>query len=102
MPIPGRTENTLGRDFVGPRNHVEGMLANVWALVLGLDQVGVHDNFFDLGGHSLSATRVISRLRSLMQVDLPVRSFFETPTIAGLAMKISSDNQIPNDQSGET
>jgi acyl-coenzyme A synthetase/AMP-(fatty) acid ligase len=92
LPSPDCMESRHSPDFVHPRNEVEGLLANVWAEVLGVKQVGVHDNFFDLGGHSLSATRVISRLRN-MKIELPIQSFFQTPTIAGLAMVIADGRQ---------
>jgi acyl carrier protein len=61
----------------------------IWSELLGVDQVGVRDDFFtELGGHSLLATQVISRVRYAFQVDLPLRAFFETPTVAGLAAAI--------------
>jgi acyl carrier protein len=64
---------------------VEHTLAAIWAEVLGLEQVGIHDNFFALGGHSLLATRVIARMREQFQVELPVHTLFEEPTVAHLA-----------------
>jgi acyl carrier protein len=67
---------------------VEELVAKIWAEVLKLDECGIHDNFFDLGGHSLNATQVMSRLREAVQADLPLRVLFEAPTVAELASKI--------------
>jgi hypothetical protein len=73
---------------VGPRTQEEMRLAAIWAEVLGLEQVGVHDNFFESGGHSLLATRLASRVRSEFAIELPLRRVFESPTIAELAREI--------------
>ena len=72
---------------MAPRTPVEELLAEIWAdaEVSDLDHLGINDNFFDLGGHSLLATRVISRVRRTFQVDVPIRSLFEAPTVAQLA-----------------
>src|SRR5262249_32934247 len=75
--------------FVAPRNAVEMEIGNIWASVLKMEAVGIHDNFFDLGGNSLLATQVISRMRKAFQMDIPLRSLFEWPTIADLAEKIN-------------
>ncbi|WP_218080278.1 non-ribosomal peptide synthetase [Anthocerotibacter panamensis] len=68
-----------------PRTPVEELLVRLWAQVLGLPQVGIHDNFFALGGHSLLATQVIARVRETFGVEVPLRGLFEAPTIAAFA-----------------
>ena len=90
LPVPDWTESKLGANFVLPRNHLEKTIAGIWQEVLQLEKVGIHDNFFDLGGHSLLAAQVISRVLITLQVELPVRSFFEVPTVAGLAQLIET------------
>lgn len=76
--------------FVAPRTPSEEVLAGIWSQVLGLHQVGIHDNFFEIGGDSILATQVVSRLRDVFQIKLSLHSFFENPTVAGLA-RIASD-----------
>jgi amino acid adenylation domain-containing protein len=71
-----------------PRTPIEEVLSNIWAQVLGLDAVGVEDNFFDLGGHSLMATQVIAQARETFGVELAVHSIFEAPTIRALAARL--------------
>ncbi|ATB48375.1 non-ribosomal peptide synthetase [Corallococcus macrosporus DSM 14697] len=74
---------------VAPRTPHEEILAGIWSAVLGLERVGIHDDFFDLGGHSLKATQVIARTREAFGVDVPVRAIFERRTIALLAETLS-------------
>ncbi len=73
------------REHVAPRNAVEELLAGIFGEVLGRAEVGVHDDFFELGGHSLLATRVVSRVHKQFRVELPIRSLFESPTVAAFA-----------------
>jgi amino acid adenylation domain-containing protein len=77
------------RDHVPPRTPVEEHIARVWADVLGVDRVGVHDDFFALGGHSLFAVRAVAWLRRDLAVDLPLGAVFEQPTVAALAEVIA-------------
>lgn len=89
LPAPGGTRPVLDAAFVSPRTPVEEALASIWAEVLGLDQVGIHDNFLALGGHSLMATQVISRVREAFHIEIPLRILFEKPTIGELAVVIT-------------
>ena len=85
---PRYTRALLETSYVAPQTPTEQTLAAIWQEVLGVEQVGTHDNFFDLGGHSLLATQVISRVRSQVQVEVPLRNFFDMPTIERLAQGI--------------
>jgi acyl carrier protein len=65
------------------------MLCGIWSEVLGVAGIGVTDNFFEVGGHSLKATQVISRIRESFQVEMPLRTIFESPTIEGLTVAMA-------------
>ena len=86
-------KQSLQRVYVAPRNEIEESLATMWGEVLKLEKVGIHDNFFEIGGHSLLAARLISRVRTMQQVELPLRTLFEDPTVAGLANSIEKLKQ---------
>ena len=85
LPEP---EQVQTKTYVAPRTPTEEVVANIWAEVLRRDKISVEDNFFDLGGHSLLATQVISRVRRTLNVDLPLRTLFETPTVAKISQQI--------------
>jgi acyl transferase domain-containing protein len=78
----------IKESYVAPATTLEQTLVGTWQELLGIEQIGINDNFFELGGHSLLATQVISRMRKLFEVELPLRSFFEAPTVADMATLI--------------
>jgi len=85
LPAPDQARPELEQTFVAPRTRLEEQIAVIWAEVLKLERVDMHDDFFDLGGHSLWPPRVISRVREAFHTEVPLRSLFAMPTVAGLA-----------------
>jgi len=75
----------IQQEYVGPRDELERLVVQVWEDVLGIGDVGIFDEFFELGGNSLLATQLVSRLRALFQVELPLRELLELRTVAGIA-----------------
>jgi acyl carrier protein len=90
LPNPGTSRPELDIPFVAPRTPVETELAQIWAKVLSVEQVGIHDRFFDLGGHSLNATQVVSQVINQFQIEVPLQSLFESPTVAEMAAVITA------------
>ncbi|MCE5172229.1 amino acid adenylation domain-containing protein [Paenibacillus profundus] len=88
LPAPEGSAHT-GAEFVAPRTSLEAQLARIWQEVLGLPDVSVKDNFFDLGGHSLRATTLASKVFKEMHINLPLRDVFRYPTIEELAELIA-------------
>ncbi|HFQ92927.1 MAG TPA: amino acid adenylation domain-containing protein, partial [Anaerolineae bacterium] len=88
LPAPDRARPDLEKSFVAPRNETEAALAAICAELLQVEKVGVYDNFFELGGHSLLATQFISRVRDSFGVEIPLRTLFETPTVADMALAL--------------
>jgi amino acid adenylation domain-containing protein len=91
LPDPGHARPELDTAYVTPRTAIERELWRIWTEVLGLGQIGVHDNFFDLGGDSLTATRVVSQVIKAFQLDLPVKSLFDSPTVAEMAIVVAQN-----------
>ena len=84
LPAPDAERPDLDADYIAPRTPIEQTLAEIWSQVLGIERVGIDDNFFVLGGHSLLATQIMARACNAFQMQIPLRSLFEAPTIAGL------------------
>jgi len=93
LPAPGEAALAPCETYTPPRSATEVEMAAIWAEVFQLSQVGIHDNFFDLGGHSLMAIETISRINATFPIKLTLRRFFETPTVAGLARAL--DDNLP-------
>lgn len=83
----------LKTPFLPPNTPTQSMLAEIWAEILGIEQAGIHDNFFTLGGDSLSAMRVVARIRDQSNVDVPAAGLFRHPTIAQFASVIDSASE---------
>ena len=89
LPVPDEADP--GPDYVGPRSALEQLLCELYAEVLGsTTAIGIHADFFALGGHSLLATQLVSRIRAVLEVQLPLKALFEGPTVAELAAQLSS------------
>lgn len=91
--LPQPDKDTPGQEYVGPRSATEETLCRIWQEVLRREHVGIHDNFFKIGGHSLLAARVAARMRESFKLDIPLRRMFESPTIAQLAEVINKEPQ---------
>jgi amino acid adenylation domain-containing protein/non-ribosomal peptide synthase protein (TIGR01720 family) len=90
LPAPGPERPDLGGAFEEPATETEKVLAEIWSEVLGVARVGRNDNFFDLGGHSLLGTQLMSRIRNRFEVEAPLRTLFEKPTVGGLAAALDA------------
>jgi acyl transferase domain-containing protein/acyl carrier protein len=85
----GHARPALDTAYVAPRNAIERILVDIWQALFGIEPIGVYDNFMDLGGHSLFAIQLVSRIREAFQVELPLANVFEAPTVAELAKEMA-------------
>ncbi|WP_309736612.1 amino acid adenylation domain-containing protein, partial [Chamaesiphon sp. OTE_75_metabat_556] len=99
LPAPDRSRPDAAT-YIAPRHPIEQKLAPIWSELLGVEQIGAHDHFFDLGGHSLIATQMLVRVREVFQVELSFDRLFDSPTLAGFANQIDRaqplDPQLPS------
>ncbi|MEU5839555.1 amino acid adenylation domain-containing protein [Streptomyces diacarni] len=90
LPDPSDEQLSGDMPYTAPRTPAEEVMAGIWADVLGLPHVGIHDNFFSMGGSSLLMTQVVSRIRAIWSVELPVRAIYREPTVMGLAAEVAA------------
>ena len=86
--LPAPDGDRIDERGEAPSTPTQDLVAGIWSEILGIERIGRHDQFFDLGGHSLLATQVISRVRAVFQLELPLRSLFDFPTVEGFAAAI--------------
>lgn len=101
LELERKGDGTLvATSYLAPRNASEQKLVELWQEALGVERVGVHDDFFALRGHSLLATRLIARICDEFAVELPLQCLFETPTVAGLAISLEALRWTTQEASG--
>jgi amino acid adenylation domain-containing protein len=88
LPAPTYGNVSEGKDFAAPRTETEKAIADIWSKLMKLERIGIHDDFFDFGGHSLMAMKMVSQIEERFGISLPLADFLEEPTIAGLAKKV--------------
>ena len=88
FPEGSEAGDEFGRHYVAPRDELEEMLVSIWREVLGFEQIGMFDNFFQLNGSSILASQLVSRVKDTYAVDVSIKSFFLEPTIAAMAESV--------------
>jgi acyl carrier protein len=87
LPEPEQQPAECG-EYIPPRTEMEHVIADIWAQVLQIDQVGVHDNFFDLGGYSLTAISLVGKVAQKLAIELPIHAVFTNPTVQQMAQYV--------------
>jgi acyl carrier protein len=95
LPDPQNQETQNRHEYVAPRDETETILCKLWGEILKLDRLGIDDDFFAIGGHSLLAMQVIARMREALRMEIPLRNLFEAPTVRGLAQWIQKSKANP-------
>lgn len=94
LPKPVSTRPPLDTSYVSPQSPIEKSVAEICSEILNISTIGVHDNLFDLGGHSVSAMQIVNRVMKMFQVDVSLKCFYDSPTIAGLSALIESSRGV--------
>jgi len=89
LPIPDQNQVLLTQTYIAPRSAIEEVMTEIWAEILAVEKVGIEDDFFILGGHSLKAIQLISKIRQTLEIEVSVRQLFNHPTIAQLVKEMS-------------
>ena len=92
LPVPSQKDFCTDESFTPPRNEFEKQLASIWSEVLGVERIGVHDDFFSIGGHSLLAVKLFARMNEHFEQKLPLSLLFKNGTIAKLAESLEQSN----------
>jgi amino acid adenylation domain-containing protein len=100
LPDPSTARPDTATPYVAPRNPIERELAGIWAEVLSVDRVGIHDDFLALGGHSLAASRIVARAIAAFRADLSVKALFDSPTVATMAAVIAGNPEREGQRHG--
>jgi acyl carrier protein len=100
LPRPDGKRPALNQVYLEPATNIERELVQIWEDVLGIRPIGTRDNFFDLGGHSLAATRIVSRVLKKFRSDIPLKVLFDAPTVGEMASTISERNWETLDEEG--
>ena len=97
LPAPDRSALEPKTPYIAPRTQTEELLAAMFSQALGIETVGVLDNFFNSGGHSLTAVRIMAQMCDAFKIDLPLSAIFESPTIAALGERIDAITWLAKD-----
>ena len=92
LPAPSHGNVSSAHEFIAPRTETEKKVAAMWVELLKVEQIGIHDDFFDLGGHSLMAIKALSRIREEFDVDLPLATLLQAPTVGQLAALLHKED----------
>jgi acyl carrier protein len=92
LPAPGRQRPRLAAAPIAPRNAVETAVAMLWAQALGLEAIGVEDNFFDLGGDSITAVQLTTATQRWLDAPIPLAALFDAPTVAAMSARLEADH----------